>query len=44
MSDHVGSDLCHWIVIDSGQVVSKTSVENVTRDDYFSEDTKAKKG
>jgi hypothetical protein len=42
MSHHVGSDLCYWIVTDSGQVVSKTSVEHVTREDYLSEDTKMK--
>jgi hypothetical protein len=32
---HVGSDLCYWLVTDSGQVVSKTSVEHVTHDDYL---------
>jgi hypothetical protein len=42
VSHHVGSDLCDWIVTDSGQVVLKTSVEHVTRDDYLNEDTKAK--
>jgi hypothetical protein len=38
----MGSDLCYWIVTNSGQVVSKTSVEHVTCDDYLNEDTKAK--
>jgi hypothetical protein len=42
ISNHVGSDLCYWIVTESGQVVSKTSVEHVTRDDYLNEDVKAK--
>jgi hypothetical protein len=42
VSHRVGSDLCYWIVTDSQQVVSKTSVEHVTRDDYLNEDTKAK--
>jgi hypothetical protein len=42
VSHRVGSDLCYWIVTDSGQVVSKTSVEHVTHDDYLNEDTKAK--
>jgi hypothetical protein len=41
ISHHVGSDLCYWIVTDSGQVVSKTSVEHVTHDDYLNEDMKA---
>ena len=38
----VGSDLCYWIFTDSGQVVSKTSVEHGTCKDYLSEDTKVK--
>jgi hypothetical protein len=42
ISHHVGSDLCYWIVTDSGQVVSKTSVDHVTCNDYLNEDMKAK--
>jgi hypothetical protein len=42
VSHHVGSDLCYWIVTDSGQVVSKTLVEHVTHEDDSSEDTKGK--
>jgi hypothetical protein len=40
VSHRVGSDLCYWLITNSGQVVSKTSVEHVTRDDYLHEDTK----
>jgi hypothetical protein len=40
VSHCVGSDLCYWLVTDSGQVVSKTLVEHVTRDDYLHEDIK----
>jgi hypothetical protein len=42
VSHHVGSDLCYWILTESGQVVSKTSVEHVTCNDNFNEDMKAK--
>jgi hypothetical protein len=42
MSHSVGSDLCYWIVNDSGQVTSKTSVEHVTWEDYLSKDTKTR--
>jgi hypothetical protein len=42
VSHRVGSDLCYWIITDSGQVVLKTSVEHVTHDDYLNKDTKAK--
>jgi hypothetical protein len=41
VSHCVGSDLCYWIVTDSGQAVSKTSVEHVTCNDYLNEDMKA---
>ena len=40
VSHRVGSDLCYWLVTESGQLISKTSVEHVTRDDYLQEDTK----
>jgi hypothetical protein len=40
VSHHVGSDLCYLLVTDSGQVVSKTSVEHVTFHDYLHEDIK----
>ncbi len=40
VSHRVGSDLCYWLVTESGQIVSKTSVEHVTRDDHLQEDTK----
>jgi hypothetical protein len=42
VSHRVVSDLCYWIVTDSGQVVLKTSVEHVTGNDYLNEDTKEK--
>jgi hypothetical protein len=40
VSHRVGSDLCYWLVTDSGQVASKTLVEHVTRNDYLHEDTR----
>jgi hypothetical protein len=27
--------MCYWLITDIGQIVSKTSVENATRDDYL---------
>ena len=42
VSHRVGSDLCYWVVTESGHVVSKTSVEHVTRDDYLNPDTQTK--
>jgi hypothetical protein len=42
MSHHEGSDLCYWIVADSGQAISKRFVEHVTCKDFLSEDTKTR--
>jgi hypothetical protein len=41
VSHRVGSNLCYWILTDSGNVVSKSSVEHVTRDDYLKPKIKA---
>jgi len=40
VSHRVGSDLCHWLITESGQLVSKTSVEHVIQDDYLQEGMK----
>jgi hypothetical protein len=40
VSHHVGSDLCYWLVTDSGQAVSKTLVEHVTRNNYLHKEIK----
>ena len=37
----VGSNLCYWLITESGKIVSKTSVEHVTRDDYLQAEAKA---
>jgi hypothetical protein len=41
VSHRVGSDLrSYWLITKSGKVISKTSVEHVTRDDYLQADKK----
>ena len=42
VSHRVGSDMSYWIVTQSGQIVSKSTVEHVTRDDYMNDDIKQK--
>jgi hypothetical protein len=37
----VGLDLSYWLITDSGKIISKSSVEHVTRDDYLQTDKKA---
>jgi hypothetical protein len=40
MLHRVGSDLSYWLIIDSSKIISKTSVEHVTPDDYLQTDKK----
>jgi hypothetical protein len=40
VSHRVGSDLSYWLITESGKIISKTSVEHVTRDDYLQADKK----
>ena len=35
ISHRVGSDMCYWLITESGKLVSKTSVEHVILDDYL---------
>jgi hypothetical protein len=41
VSHQVGSNLCYWLIMESGKIIAKTSVEHVTRDDYLQADKKA---
>ena len=36
----VGLDLSYWLITESGKIISKTSVEHVTHDDYLQTDKK----
>ena len=38
VSHRVGSDLCYWLITEIGKIISKTSVEHVTCNDYLQED------
>ena len=33
--------MSYWLITKTGKIISKTSVEHVTRDDYLQEDKKA---
>ena len=41
VSHQVGSDLSYWLITESGKIISKTSVEHITRDDYLEVEIKA---
>ena len=34
----VGSDLCYWLLLPSGKVIARTTVQHVTREDLLNED------
>ena len=40
ISHPVGSDMCYWLITESGKLVSKTSAEHVTLDDMLESGTK----
>ena len=40
VSHCIGSDLCYWLILDTGKIISKSSVEHVMRNNYLNEDTK----
>ena len=42
VSHRVGSDLCHWIVTESGKTTSKMTVQHVAQDDCLNPDIKKK--
>ena len=35
VSHRVGSDLCYWLITQSGKVIARTTVQHVVRDDYL---------
>ncbi|KAI2509503.1 Reverse transcriptase (RNA-dependent DNA polymerase) [Fragilaria crotonensis] len=37
----VGSDLCFWLLLESGKVIARTTVQHVVRDDYLNNDVKS---
>ena len=41
VSHQVSSDLSYWVITESSKIISKTSVEHVTQDDYLQAEIKA---
>jgi hypothetical protein len=40
VAHRVRSDLCYWLLLDSGKVIARTTVQHVVRDDYLNNDVK----
>ena len=39
VAHRVGSDLCYWLLLESGKVIARTTVQHVIREDYLNADT-----
>ena len=40
VAHQVGSDLCYWLLLESGKVIARTTVQHVVRDNYLNDDVK----
>jgi hypothetical protein len=40
VAHRVGSDLSYWLLLESGKVIARTTVQHVIRDDYLNDDVK----
>ncbi len=40
VAHRVGSDLCYWLLLESGKIIARTTVQHVVRDDYLNDDVK----
>ena len=40
VAHRVGSDLCYWLLLESGKVIARTTVQHVTRDDLLNDDVR----
>ena len=40
VAHRVGSDLCYWLLLESGKVIAHTTVQHVVRDDFLNDDVK----
>ena len=40
VAHRVGSNLCYWLLLESGKVIARTTVQHVIRDNYLNDDVK----
>ena len=40
VAHRIGSDLCYWLLLESGKVIARTTVQHVVREDYLNADVK----
>ena len=42
VAHRIGSDLCYWLLLESGKIIARTTVQHVVREDYLNADVKLK--
>ena len=42
VAHRIGSDLCYWLLLESGKIIARTTVRHVVRGDYLNDDVKVK--
>ena len=40
VAHRVGSDLCYWLLLGNGNIIARTTIQHVTREDMLNEETK----
>ncbi len=40
VAQRTGSDLCYWLLLESGKIIARTMVQHVVREDYLNNDVK----
>ena len=40
VAHRIGSDLCYWLLLESGKVIARRTVQHVVREDYLNDDVK----
>ncbi|KAI2500467.1 Reverse transcriptase (RNA-dependent DNA polymerase) [Fragilaria crotonensis] len=40
VAHRVGSDLCYWLLLDTGKIIARTTVQHVVREDYVNDETR----
>ena len=42
VAHRIGSDLCYWVLTKSGKIVARTTVQHVTKEDYYKAEVRAR--
>ena len=40
VAHRIGSNLCYWLLLESGKIIARTTVQHVVREDYLNDNVK----